>query len=243
MKRILFALPVIFSLVVFLSNATHENVKPCYTADIAITDNGNILLANKGTSELRMIDSNGKKLKSWPLTEPATGIATIGNRAYVTSSYATGSITCIETTGEQQTLFTTPTAMGACAPVVSHDSKVIYVCNRYRGTVSEVDATTGELLREVAVLREPCAATLSKDGSKLYVNNFLPMQRADVDYVSAAVSVIDCATFKKISDITLCNGSNALRGIATSNDGKYIFVSHNLGRYQVPTSQLQPCWS
>ena len=68
------------------------------------------------------------------------------------------------------------------------------------------------------------------------------MQRADVDYVSAAVSVIDCNTFKKINDITLYNGSNALRGIATSDDGKYIFVSHNLGRYQVPTSQLQQGW-
>jgi DNA-binding beta-propeller fold protein YncE len=203
MKRILFSLPIIFSMVILLSNATHDNVKPCYTTDIAITESGNILLANKGTSELRLIDNNGKKLKSWGLEEPATGVATIGSRAYVTSSYAKGSISCIETTGEQQILFTTTTAMGACAPVVSHDSKVIYVCNRYRGTVSEVDAITGAILREVEVLREPCAATLSKDGTKLYVNNFLPMQRADVDYVSAAVSVIDCATFKKISDITL----------------------------------------
>ena len=242
MKRILFSLPIIFSMVILLSNATHDNVKPCYTTDIAITESGNILLANKGTSELRLIDNNGNKLKSWGLEEPATGVATIGSRAYVTSSYAKGSVSCIETTGEQQILFTTTTGMGACAPVISIDSKVIYVCNRYRGTVSEVDAITGAILREVEVLREPCAATLSKDGTKLYVNNFLPMQRADIDYVSAAVSVIDCATFKKISDITLCNGSNALRGIATSADGKYIFVSHNLGRYQVPTSQLQQGW-
>ena len=68
------------------------------------------------------------------------------------------------------------------------------------------------------------------------------MQRADLEYVSATVSVIDCNTFKKINDITLCNGSNALRGIAASADGKYIFVSHNLGRYQIPTSQLQQGW-
>lgn len=242
MKRILYFIPIVFSVAIFLSTATHDNVRPYYTADIAITEQGNILLANKGTSELRMIDPQGKTLKSWPLAEPATGITTIHDRAYVTSSYSQGSLSCFEIGGEQKTLFTTPTGMGACSPVVSADQKVVYVCNRYKATISEVDASTGAVLREVAVLREPCAATLSKDGSKLYVNNFLPMQRADVDYVSAAVSVIDCKTFKKISDITLCNGSNALRGIASSADGKYIFVSHNLGRYQVPTSQLQQGW-
>lgn len=242
MKRIIFFVPIIFSMAILLSTATHDNVKPCYTTDIAITEQGNILLSNKGTSELRMINPEGTTLKSWSLPEPATGVVTIQNKAYVTSSYATGSLSCFEIDGEQKTLFSTPTGMGACSPVVSADSKVIYVCNRYKATISEVDATTGEVLREVDVLREPCAATLSADGKKLYVNNFLPMQRADVDYVSAAVSVIDCNTFKKINDITLCNGSNALRGIATSPDGKYIFVSHNLGRYQVPTSQLQQGW-
>ena len=242
MKRIIFFVPIIFSMAILLSTAAHDNVKPCYTTDIAITEQGNILLSNKGTSELRMINPEGTTLKSWSLPEPATGVVTIHNRAYVTSSYATGSLSCFEIDGEQKTLFSTPTGMGACSPVVSADSKVIYVCNRYKATISEVDATTGEVLREVDVLREPCAATLSADGKKLYVNNFLPMQRADVDYVSAAVSVIDCNTFKKINDITLCNGSNALRGIATSPDGKYIFVSHNLGRYQVPTSQLQQGW-
>lgn len=33
-----------------------------------------------------------------------------------------------------------------------------------------------------------------------------------------------------------------LRGIALSPDGNYVFVTHNLGRFQVPTSQLQQGW-
>ena len=132
--------------------------------------------------------------------------------------------------------------MGSCSPVVSLDGNKIYVCNRYKGTVSEVDAESGNLLREVKVLREPCAAVLSTDGRFLYVNNALPSQRADVDYVAADVSVIECESMQKIKDIELSNGSNSLRGIAASPDGKYIFVSHNLGRFQVPTSQLQQGW-
>lgn len=45
-----------------------------------------------------------------------------------------------------------------------------------------------------------------------------------------------------MKDIRLENGSNALRGATLSPDGKYLFVSHNLGRFTVPTSQLQQGW-
>ena len=63
------------------------------------------------------------------------------------------------------------------------------------------------------------------------------MQRADVDTVAACVSVIDMNSFRKIKDIQLANGSNALRGMSLSPDGRYLLVTHNLGRFQVPTSQ------
>ena len=242
MKRFLLFIPLVLSLAILFSAAERTNIKPYYTADIAVSEQGNILLANKGTQELRMISSEGKLLKSWELAMPTTGVATFGDRAYVTCSEASGELHCVSLEDEMKTLFTTKVGMGACAPVVSADGKKVYVCNRYKATVSEVDATSGELLREVKVLREPCAASLSKDGKTLYINNFLPSQRADVDYVAADVSVIDCQSFTKIKDIKLCNGSNALRGNTLSEDGKYLFISHNLGRYQVPTSQLQQGW-
>ena len=111
-----------------------------------------------------MISSEGKLLKSWELYIPATGVATYGDRAYVTCSEASGELHCVSLEGEMKTLFTTKVGMGACAPVVSHDGKKVYICNRYKATVSEVDATSGELLHEVKVLREPCAASLSKSG-------------------------------------------------------------------------------
>ena len=189
-----------------------------------------------------MISTEGRLLKSWELPRPATGVATASQLAYVTSSYEAGFLSCIELGGDQRTLYSAQVGMGACAPVVSHDGGKVYICNRYKSTISEVEASTGEVLREVSVLREPCAAVLSADGKTLFVNNFLPAQRANVDYVAAAVSVIDCSTFTKIKDITLCNGSNALRGITVSPDGRYLFIAHNLGRFQVPTSQLQQGW-
>lgn len=242
MKQLFKYIPIIVPIVVLLCAATeHQNLKPMYTADIAITQSGDILLANKGTSEVRLISADGKSLHSWSFDEAPTGVAVNKDNAFITSSHSTGYLTSINLK-DNSINYKTETAMGACSPIVSTDGSKIYVLNRYKATVSEVDATTGEVLRQTAVLREPCAAVLTPDGKYLYVNNFLPAQRADLDYVAADVSVIDCETFQKIKDIKLSNGSNALRGIAASCDGKYIFVSHNLGRYQVPTSQLQQGW-
>ena len=239
MRGLLKIAPIIISATLLLCAAeVRTPLRPMYTADIAITSDGEFLLANKGTSDVTLLDKDGKRLHNWSTEEPPTGVIVVEDKAYVTSSYDRGHLTCIDL-NDNSIKYSTQTGMGACAPVVSPDRSKIYVLNRYKGTVSEVDATTGAVRREVKVLREPCDAVLSPDGRYLYVNNYLPAQRADVDYVAADVSIIDCNSFEKIKDVKLSNGSNALRGIAISPDGKYVFVSHNLGRFQVPTSQLQ----
>ena len=141
-----------------------------------------------------------------------------------------------------QVEYAIPVGSGACHPMWGPDKQHIYVCNQFSNTVSEIDLSTRKVTRTVSVLREPRSAVFSQDGQQLYVTNFLPAQRADVDYVAACVSVIDVKSFTKIKDIQLANGSNAVRGICITPDGKYVYVSHNLGRFAVPTSQLQQGW-
>ena len=242
MKGLLKLSPIVISVIILLcATTTRQNLRPMYTTGISITADNKMAIANKGTSDVLLLSESGESEQRWEFAESPTGITSYGSNIYVTSSQDEGYITAINLENNN-IAYKTATGMGACAPIMSHDGKKVYVLNRYKATVTEVDAASGEVLREAAVLREPCAATLTPDGKYLYVNNFLPAQRADVDYVAADVSVIDCDTFQKIKDIKLSNGSNALRGIACSTDGNYIFVSHNLGRFQVPTSQLQQGW-
>lgn len=240
-SRMIAFLMVVIAVIAFSSASQSEAQKPMYTTDVEVMDNGNILLSNKGSKDLRMYDPQMKLLKKWDFTEPVTSVVASKDNIYVTSSYAVGYLSLINAqTGKVE--YKTTSGMGARAATLNGDATKVYVCNQYRGTVSEMDARSGKLLREVAVLREPCAAVMSKDGKWLFVNNFLPAQRADLDFVAADVSVIDLSNFTKVKDIKLDNGSNALRGIGISPDGKYVFVSHNLGRFQVPTSQLQQGW-
>lgn len=243
MKKILGILSIMF-MAMLLGTAAYrppQASEPLYPTGIEVLDDGRIVMSNRGTKDIRLYDARGGLVRNWVFTEPVTSVAVRGNLIYATSTYASGYISCIDM-NSGKILYKEQVGMGACAVTLNEAGNKIYIGNRYKGTVSEVDPSTGKTLREVGVLREPCAMVLTPDGKYLYVNNFLPVQRADVDYVAADVSVIDLGSFTRIKDIKLGNGSNALRGINISADGKYIYVSHNLGRFQVPTSQLQQGW-
>lgn len=215
---------------------------PFFPTDIKLNAKGEIFFTQKGTKSIEVYSPDGSQhLRSVALGETPTGFWIEGDKMYVTTFESWGKLHILELeSGAVEK--TIPTGSGACYPMKSPDSKMIYVCNRYSGTVSEIDPVAGTITRTVKVLREPKAAVFSKDGNHLFVTNYLPAQRADVDIVAACVSVIDMATFTKIKDIQLANGSNAVRGICISPDGKYVYTSHNLGRFTVPTSQLQQGW-
>lgn len=238
LSLILLLLPLMWLSVSWNSYAENQ---PIYPTCVEVLSDGTMLISGRGTKDIRQYDAGGKLLRSWSFDDPVTSFVIDGDRLYATSTYAAGYITCIDM-GRNKVVYSKSVGMGACAIQISGDKKKLYVANRYKGTVCEVDASSGKVLREEAVLREPCAMALSVDGKYLFVNNFLPAQRADVDYVAADVSVIELRGFTKVKDIKLSNGSNAVRGIGVSPDGRYAFVSHNLGRFQVPTSQLQQGW-
>lgn len=215
---------------------------PFFPTDVCLGNQGELLFTQKGMKRVDVFSSDGTRLlHSFPLDETPTGILADGNKAYVSTFDKTGrlQILSLETGRVEASI---PTGSGACHPMFGPDKKHIYVCNQFAGTVSEIDPVMRKVVRQAEVLREPKSAVFSKDGNYLFVSNFLPAQRADVDYVAASVSVIEMKSFKKVKDIQLANGSNALRGMCITPDGKYIYVSHNLGRFAVPTSQLQQGW-
>lgn len=218
-----------------------EEGNPLYMNDIELFKN-NILSSEKGTNSICLYSIDGKeRIKQWKTEEAPTGVITDGNNIYATTGGSKGGVLIINPEKNTSEIFI-PTGRGACSPILSKDRSRLYVCNQFQTTVSEIDISSGKVIREVKVLREPKNAIITEDGKFLLVANFLPIGRANKDYISAAVSVISLDKFEKIKDIPLATGSNALRGMAISNDNKYAFVTHNLGRFQVPTSQLQQGW-
>jgi len=92
------------------------------------------------------------------------------------------------------------------------------------------------------VVREPVAAALTPDGARLVVANLLASGASDGAYVSAQVSVLDTSSRSVFASVRLPNGSTGLRGVCVSPDGAFAYVTHILGRYQLPTTQLERGW-
>lgn len=125
---------------------------------------------------------------------------------------------------------------------MSLNGKVLFVCNRFDHTVSVIRTKDGKLIQSIPVIREPVTAAITPEGAWLYVGNQLPTGPATADLVACAISVINTKTFKSEPPIVLPNGSTSLEGLTVSPDGRYVFASHILARYTIPTTQLERGW-
>ncbi len=226
----------------FVSGIVCASNTPLFINDILTTPAGELVMLQKGDSTLVVYDAQLKhKLRTISIGDTPTGMIILGNYIYVTTFSSQGQLHKYDLTTGQR-VASVDVYSGACAPMQGATDNLIYVCNQFQNSVTEVDVEQMKVVRSARVLREPRSAVLTPDGRYLFVANFLPSGRANLDYVTSFVSVIDTQNFEKVKDIPFANGSNALRGICVTPDGKYVYVSHNLGRFTVPTSQLQQGW-
>ncbi len=128
------------------------------------------------------------------------------------------------------------------AMVLSPDGATLYVCDRFPNRVLVLDAATGAQKAVIAVPREPIACALTPDGATLAVVNHLPACAATAETVSIEISLIDTAAGKVAAAVRLPTGCTAGRGICMSPDGRFAYVTSILGRYTLPTTQLDRGW-
>jgi len=213
------------------------NSTPLFTTAICQTPTA-IAIAHKSDKSVNLISKDYKtKLQKWVFKSYPTGI--IANDKYLFVTTKNNNLHKIDL-NTNEILKSLQLRPGATYPVVVGEN--VFVMEQYNNSVAKVDIQNLELLDRTTVAREPKTAVASKDEKYLFVVNFLPAGAANLDFVSADISVIDIKKMDEIKRIPTANGSNALRGIAITDDGKYVLISHNLGRYTVPTSQLQQGW-
>jgi YVTN family beta-propeller protein len=180
---------------------------------------------------------------STPAEPTGLAIGRDGRRVYVTCAGAPGSVLEIDTASGQTTAVF-PAGHTATAPTLSPDGKRLYVCNRFDHNVSAIDLVHRKELARVPVVREPIASALTPDGRELWVANFLPAGPAN-EYgplgTAAAVSVIDTRTFQT-AHVRLVTGATTVRTIAITPNGKYALLVHIVGRYHLPTLQVERSW-
>ena len=178
-----------------------------------------------------------------PLPDRPSGLALSadGNRLYITTAEPQGKVLVVDTNRGAITA-TIRTGHTSTGPALSRDGKTLYVCNRFNNNVSVIDLGTDSETARIAVSREPVAARLSADGKYLFVANQRPAGPSTARHVAAVISVIATKTRRVAREIRLPDGGASIRDLCLSPDGRYLYVTHLLSRYQVPASQIERGW-
>ncbi|WP_162030391.1 MULTISPECIES: hypothetical protein [unclassified Lentimonas] len=218
-------------------HASGESIAVAPTAVLEV--DGELYVTAKHAQQILKLSTDGDVLARLPLDAPpeSLSLATDTSAFWVGTADPMGRLYQVNradfTIRETLTSGHTPSAI---VPLADK----LYVCNRFEDEVAVFQG--GQLVQRIAVPREPIAAQLSKDKSRLYVANHLPNVRADGDIVSCEVSVIDTATDQLIKTIVLPDGITGIRDIALTADGRYILTASLLARHRVPATQLERGW-
>ena len=116
-----------------------------------------------------------------------------------------------------------------------------YVANRFSGTVSVLSLSDMKVSATVAIDgREPIA--LAAVGTDIYVACHLPDESTQESVMSANINIISFATDEVTQTIPMVNGSSGVKDICVDPSGERIYISHIVGRYAYPTTQLDRAW-
>lgn len=211
---------------------------------VLIEDENWLVITEHTGNQLAIFDTaTDTVLKEIELDLPPTGAAYSARDRllYVTAGQAPGYVLVIDMESGS-VLNRIPAGHSPVAPVLSADGGKLYLCSRFETVVNVIDLKKQQLAASIPVMREPIEAAITPDGRYLYVANHLPDGRADLDYVASKLSVIDTRTDTLLTHIKLVNGAEGMREVCVSPDGKYVFATHLMARYQVPTSQIERGW-
>lgn len=216
----------------------------------ATKDGSKIFVVHADADEIAVLDvATDKIAKTFPVGKRPHGAALSPDEKtlYVVSGAYVGKIQALDAaTGKVlKESVGGHTPMG---PVVSPDGIKLYTCDRFDGKVTEYALPGLERTRRFQTIREPRAAVITPDGKRLYVLNGLPCDVANfpenedalID-VAAEITTIDTAS-GEVKNIRLPNGSGSLLGICITPDGRYVYLTEILARFQMPTTQVERGW-
>ncbi|NQT36385.1 MAG: c-type cytochrome, partial [Planctomycetes bacterium] len=117
-----------------------------------------------------------------------------------------------------------------------------YCANRGNHTVSVVDLTAGKEIRQIAVVRDPASVAITPDESRVVVANFMPRGAGTDPELGCEISILDTAVMQQVARVKLPPGATMARGTWIGPQGKWAYVVHILGRFNLPVTQLEQGW-
>ncbi len=220
------------------SSVTDDNASEVYysPSSVSVSDDGIVYVSDATKNIVTKFSSDGKAVATYSATGTVNRVLAEGGKVYVLEGELDGKLTVLTADLKKESQI--DVGHTPCDIVIV--SGKAYVSNRFDNAVGVVDLASGKQTSEIAVEREPRSMVLV--GKELYVGCFLTGDKSNADTVTSKVEVIDTSSNKVKKTIALTDGSQSVMGLASSPDGKAVYVTHLISRYTYPTSQLDRGW-
>ncbi len=210
--------------------------------DVAWSADGKLLAVSDRTGgAVAILDNAGKLLREAPLNGNPCGVVFgAGNTCYV-AEYDAGTVAEVDAaTGK--VLRRLKAGPKPVELAVAPKSNLLLVGNYGLKCVSIIDLATGNEKARIDLNSHPQGIAVNADETIAMVANLMPFGNANDATTASCVTAIDLKGLKKAADIKLTPGSMDMRGVVFSPDGKWAYAAHALGRFTLPTTQLDRGW-
>lgn len=214
--------------------------------DVVVSPDGPTVYATDRTGGSLAILDDAKMTKRGEIAllgkPQGLALSVDGGTLYV-AEHGNGSVAVIDTSRHE---VTARIAVGKwpTAIAISRNAKRLYVCNQSNHSVSVIDVgqTPFKAVKQIPVIREPSGVAVSPDEWHVVVTNLLAHGLGTDPALAAEVSLIDTVKLEATATVKLPPGSTMVRGTCISPDGKWAYVVHGLGRFNLPITQLERGW-
>lgn len=211
---------------------------------VSFAPNGNLLAVGDATaSSLQLIDPETRnptaKIK---LAGRPEGLAwsADGNRLFVSEAGA-GSIAEINPT-RGKIVRHISSGRYPSGLAMAGNRGLLLVCDRGLDRLTVINPANGKTRAHVAVGRQPGHVAVTPDESLAVVSNLIPATAATSPEHATEITLVDLETLAVRTSVRLPTGSTNARGIAIDADGNKAYVVHTIGRFHLPTTQLDRGW-
>ena len=224
-----------------LSNSLLSGVKgdqSAYTSVNGVVISGeDIFVSDETGKKIFRLSLSGELEATYASTVTVNGIATDGSYIYALTGSLDGAVVKLSKNFDILSVI----KVGHTPCDIAFVAGKAYVANRFSNTVSVIRLSDMTVISEIAIDgREPVAVTVAENS--IYVACHLPNEDTDNKVMSADLAIIETFSDKVIKTLPLVNGSSGVKDICASPDGKTVYISHIVGRYAYPTTQLDRAW-
>ncbi|MCH8042630.1 MAG: beta-propeller fold lactonase family protein [Planctomycetes bacterium] len=215
-------------------------------ADVAISPDGKTLYVSDSTGRnVTILDAATKTVRAEiALRGKPRGVALSadGSTLYV-AEHGAGTVAVLDT-AKRSVVERIAVGRWPMAVAISPKLRRLYVANQDNHTLSVIDLaqTPAKQIKQIALVREPSCVAVSPDERTVVVTNMVAHGRGTDPKLSAVVSIVDAETLTATAAVKLPPGSSMVQGVCISPDGKWAYVVHGLGRFNLPITQLERGW-